>query len=81
MSFQQSNKYSLTHSKKWQEITPGLEFSETTYQADNRERPRRVVMVRQEIEKRPNAAGKMVRQLKLFDEVNDLSFPYEAEFF
>jgi hypothetical protein len=38
-------------------------------------------MVRQEIEKRPNAAGKMVRQLKLFDEVNDLSFPYEAEFF
>lgn len=34
-------------------------------------KPRRIVMVRQEIEKRPDAAGKMVKQLCLFEDQSD----------
>ena len=64
-------KYSLTHERTWIEITDGLEISETTYQANGWEKPRRIVMVRQEIEKRPNAAGKPIRQLVLFENEND----------
>lgn len=64
-------KYSLTHERIWLEVTGGLEISETTYQADGWERPRRIVMVRQEVEKRPKAAGKQVRQLELFEDERD----------
>lgn len=64
-------KYSLTHEKVWIELADGLEISETTYQANSWDKPRRIVMVRQEIEKRPNAAGKQVRQLELFENGND----------
>ena len=64
-------KYSLTHERTWVEITDGLEISETTYQANGWEKQRRIVMVRQEIEKRPNAAGKPIRQLVLFENEND----------
>ena len=64
-------KYSLTHERKWIEVTDGLEISENTYQADGWERPRRIVMVRQEIEKRPKGAGKQIRQMKLFDDECD----------
>ena len=64
-------KYSLTHERTWVEITNRLEISETTYQANGWEKPRRIVMVRQEIEKRPNAAGKPIRQLALFENEND----------
>ena len=64
-------KYSLTHERTWVEITNGLEISETTYQANGWEKPRRIVTVRQEIEKRPNAAGKPIRQLVLFENEND----------
>ena len=64
-------KYSLTHERTWIEITDGLEISETTYQANGWEKPRRIVMVRQEIEKRPNAAGKPIRQLVLSENEND----------
>lgn len=64
-------KYSLTHEKVWMEVADGLEISETSYQAESWDRPRRIIMVRQEIEKRPNAAGKQVRQLELFENGND----------
>lgn len=64
-------KYSLTHERKWIEVTDGLEISETTYRADGWERPRRIVMVRQEIEKRPKGAGKQIRQMELFDDECD----------
>jgi len=60
-------KYSLTHEKVWVEVAKGLEISEASYQAEGWEAPRRIVMVRQEIEKRPKAAGKQVRQLELFE--------------
>lgn len=64
-------KYSLTHESTWVELADGLEISETTYQADTWEKPRRIVMVRQEIEKRHNAAGKQVRQMELFEDASD----------
>lgn len=54
-------KYSLTHEKTWVEVADGLEIAETTYQAEHWDSPRRIVMVRQEVEKRPKAAGKQVR--------------------
>lgn len=64
-------KYSLTHECAWVEITDGLEISEMTYQANGWEKPRRIMMVRQEMEKRPKAAGKQIRQLELFEDGND----------
>ena len=64
-------KYSLTHEKVWMEVADGLEISETSYQAESWDRPRRIIMVRQEMEKRPNAAGKQVRRLELFEDGND----------
>ena len=64
-------KYSLTHEKAWAEVAEGLEIAETTYKAEEWEKPRRIVMVRQEVEKRPKAAGKQVRQLELFENEQD----------
>lgn len=64
-------KYSLTHEKTWVEVADGLEIAETTYQAEHWDSPRRIVMVRQEVEKRPKAAGKQVRQLELFEDEQD----------
>lgn len=64
-------KYSLTHEKVWTEVADGLEIAETTYQAEGWEKPRRIVMVRHEVEKRPKAAGKQVRQLELFEDEKD----------
>ena len=43
-------KYSLTHERVWAEVADGLEIAETTYQAEGWEKPRRIVMVRQEVE-------------------------------
>ena len=42
-----------------------------TYQANGGVKPRRIVMVRQEMEKRPKAAGKQIRQLELFEDGNN----------
>lgn len=64
-------KYSLTHKRTWVEVAGGLEISETTYQADGWESPRRIVMIRQEMQKRPKAAGKQIRQLKFFEDTCD----------
>jgi hypothetical protein len=51
--------------KKWWHLDDGLEITGTTYQSDQWESPRRMVVVRQQIKKRPKATGK---QLKLFKE-------------
>ena len=64
-------KYSLTHERIWVEVADGLEIAETTYQAEHWDSPRRIVMVRQEVEKRPKAAGKQVRELELFEDEQD----------
>lgn len=65
-------KYALVNEKTWIEICDGLEIAETTYQANNWEKVRRVIMIRQEIEKRPKSAGKKIKQLELFSQENDL---------
>lgn len=64
-------KYSLTHEKTWVEVADGLEIAETTYQAEHWDSPKRIVMVRQEVKKRPKAAGKQVRELELFEDEQD----------
>lgn len=61
-------KYSLTHQQAWTELAEGLDIAETVYQAEGWGEARRIVMVRQEIEKRPKAAGKVVKQLELFED-------------
>ena len=66
--FNNRKKYSLTHERKWIELTDGLEISETIYQANGWEKPRRIVMVRQEIDndrfwfKEVNEIKKKIRQ-------------------
>lgn len=55
----------LASLKTWFILEDGLEVTETTYQSDTWEAPRRLVVVRQQIKKRPKATGK---QLKLFKE-------------
>jgi hypothetical protein len=49
--------------ENWWTLSNGLQITETTYQSDIWESPRRLVVVRQQIDKRPKATGK---QLKLF---------------
>lgn len=49
--------------KAWWNQADGLQIAETTYQSDLWEKPRRLIVVRQQIQKRPKATGK---QLKLF---------------
>jgi hypothetical protein len=55
----------IRHEKLWLKLDEGIEIAETMYQSPQWKEPRRMVMVRQLIEKRPKAAGK---QLKLFKE-------------
>lgn len=64
-------KFTLTHHRKWVEIGEGIEVAETTYKADSWDAARRIIMVRQEKDVRPQAAGKEVRQLELFEDEND----------
>jgi Transposase DDE domain group 1 len=63
--FYQPIKWKLANHKTWLTLDDGLEIGETTYQADDWDNPRRLIMVRQEINKRPKAVGK---QLRLFEE-------------
>ena len=64
-------KRELVGGKTWVEVADGIEMAEAVYQAQSWTAPRRIVMVRQEIEKRPDAAGKMVKQLCLFEDQSD----------
>jgi hypothetical protein len=63
--FYQPIKWRLANHSIWLTLDSGLKIEETTYQADDWEEPRRPVIVRQEINKRPKVIGK---QLKLFEE-------------
>lgn len=51
--------------ENWWVLDDGIEISETTYKSDTWENPRRLIVVRQRIKKRPKAMGK---QLSLFKE-------------
>jgi len=58
-------KMILAGHKTWLKLDEGIEIADTTYQGADWQKPRRMIMVRQEIDKRPKAAGK---QLRLFEE-------------
>ncbi len=76
--FNNSIKIQLASQAKWTEVADGLHIAESTYQAQGWEKPRRIIMVRQEIDKRPKAAGKRIkkikkpRQLEIFPDVAEL---------
>lgn len=58
-------KLILANQSVWMKLGEGIEIAETTYQASEWANPRRLIMIRQEINKRPKAAG---RQLRLFED-------------
>ena len=78
--FNNKIKMKLVSQGKWVEVAKGICIAETTYQADDWEKSRRIVMVRQDPEVRPKAAGKKVsnirskspEQLELFPEMAEL---------
>lgn len=47
--------------KKWLQLDNGVEICDTQYQSPMWDEPRRIVIVRQEIKKRPQATGKTLR--------------------
>lgn len=60
----------------WLAVDEGIEISETNYQSQKWDKPRRIVLVRQRIKQRPKAAG---RTLKLFkDEEYYRQYRYSA---
>ena len=62
----------------WLKVDNGIEICDKTYRAQSWQKPRRIVIVRQKIEERPQAGGK---QLCLFpeDEVHR-NYRYSAYF-
>lgn len=49
----------------WILVSKGIEVSETMYKSQSWDKPRRMIIVRQELQKRPNAPGK---ELRLFED-------------
>ena len=77
--FNNTVKILLASQALWTEVDDGLQIAESTYQAQGWEKPRRIIMVRQETDKRPRAAGKKItkirrqpEQLELFPDVAEL---------
>jgi Transposase DDE domain. len=62
----------------WLSVDDGIEICDKTYHSDSWDNPRRIIIVRQKIAERPNAAGKM---LSLFpeDEIHS-NYRYSAYF-
>jgi len=57
----------LQTSKKWKQSgMPGLEVADEWYQADKWQNPRRIVLLRHEVQKRPDAGGKMLFEDKQY---------------
>ncbi|MEO8230862.1 MAG: IS1380 family transposase [Ignavibacteriota bacterium] len=56
-------KLAIAREKTYLRLDDGIEISDTTYQSPEWEKPRRMIIVRQEINTRPKATGK---QLRLF---------------
>jgi hypothetical protein len=54
--------------KPWLRLSEGVEINDTFYKSNDWEKPRRIVIIRQNIAKRPNATGK---QISLFGELID----------
>ena len=49
--------------KEWRSFAPGLEAGELDYQAHTWKKPRRLVVVREELKERPDAAGRRLFEL------------------
>ncbi len=64
-------KRELVGGKAWVDVADGIEMTETVFLAQSWTAPRRIVMVRQEIEKRPAAASKLVKQFCLLEDQSD----------
>lgn len=47
--------------KVWMQLDDGIEIAQTLYQSPLWDKPRRLVMVRQQLSKRPRATGKLLR--------------------
>ena len=58
-------KLAIAREKSYLRLDDGIEISDTMYQSPGWKKPRRMIIVRQEISVRPNSAGK---QLRLFGE-------------
>lgn len=51
----------LAYQEKWLGLGDGVEIAESMYQSPTWDRPRRLVMVRQQVSQRPKATGKTLR--------------------
>jgi hypothetical protein len=58
--FYSTIKSTIANAKPWLYLSEGIEISEDTFQSSDWEIPRRVIIVRQKINSRPNATGKKV---------------------
>jgi hypothetical protein len=65
VKFYQPLKLMIAHAQTYFLVDDGIEIAETSYQAPGWDVARRMIIVRQEIRRRPNATGK---QLRLFGE-------------
>ena len=54
----------MVYQKTWLKLDDGIEIADTEYQSADWKKSRRMIIVRQEISKRPKASGK---QLRLFE--------------
>lgn len=66
----------LARNQAWMQIDEGIEISELSYQSPLWEKSRRMIVVRQKIEHRPKAAGKMLRLFE--DEAYYRQYRYSA---
>lgn len=62
--FYEPVQHVVSSCKTWLSIDDGIEISNTEYQGHDWEAPRRMVVVRQLIKKRPDAAGKTLKLFK-----------------
>lgn len=56
--------------KVWVQLDDGIEIAQTHYQSPAWDKPRRMIMVRQKVSKRPKAAGKILRLFEDDDVIN-----------
>jgi hypothetical protein len=74
--FSRAIKNKIVKEKSWMRLGEGIEIGETRYKAENWKEERRIVMVRQDVRLRPEAAGK---QLRLFaDEILYRNYRYSC---
>lgn len=72
--FYYPTKIKIITQKIWLKVADGIEIADTTLQSNGWEKERRMIIVRQEIEKRPKACGKQIelvdQTIRLFEDEN-----------